>query len=323
MSKQADEKHIDPRYKIGMRNVKTALSVGVCLLFFQFIGVGDGIQAAIAAIICMKSSLQNSIQTGIERVIGTAIGSTLGVMSLLIIEKISFQVSTLLAITGIILIIYLCNIFKVQASIVIGLVVFLIILIGEKDVPPIQYGIVRLAETIFGIITAYVINRFFDPRHIRKLIKKPGDPTPEIREINPGELGRIMSIWLRSNLAAHPFIDASYWHDIYDSVRSRYHNSLQIFAYETNGQIIGFISVDEEGKIDGLHVDEKNQNQGIEESLLEYCQELFPSLTIKIYSNNEKFAEILLKTGFVITDESTDSNVNAEQYTMVRSHKSA
>ncbi|MGI6733318.1 MAG: GNAT family N-acetyltransferase [Anaerovoracaceae bacterium] len=321
MEKPNGEKQIDPRYKIGMRNIKTALAVGICIAFFQLIGISDGIQAAIASIICMKSSLQNSLQTGIERVTGTVIGAVLGILSLLLIEQMTFQISTLLAITGVVLIIYLCNILKVQASTVIGLVVFLIILIGEKDVPPVYYGILRLIETVFGIAAAYLINRFFDPRHIRKLRKKQEASAPEIRVSTFNDLSQIMSIWLRSNLTSHPFIDALHWHNLYDSVRTRYRDTAKIYVYETGGEIAGFISILDDMVIDGLHVSEKKQNLQIEERLLNYCQEQFPCLVAKVYSGNEKLVEVLLKSGFNIVDETINENTDAEQYSMEWSNK--
>ena len=58
---------MNPRFKIGMRNVKTAVAVGICLLFFQLLHIGsdiNGVQAAVAATICMKSSLQNTEKQG-------------------------------------------------------------------------------------------------------------------------------------------------------------------------------------------------------------------------------------------------------------------
>lgn len=150
----------DARFKIGLRNIKTALSVGLCLLVFQTIGVSDGIQAAITAIICMKSSLQNSLQVGVERAIGTVIGAILGILTLILMIETGLQWATILAIVNVILIIYLCNIFKVQNSTIISLVVFLMILIGEKDQPPLIYGSMRLVETIFGIGIAYLVSLF-------------------------------------------------------------------------------------------------------------------------------------------------------------------
>ncbi|MFA5636311.1 MAG: aromatic acid exporter family protein [Anaerovoracaceae bacterium] len=322
MEKQTAEKQIDPRFKIGMRNIKTALSVGVCILFFQFIGFSDGIQAAIAAIICMKSSLQNSIQTGIERVIGTSIGAVLGILALLLIERVDYQIATLLAITGVALIIYLCNIFKVQASTVISLVVFLIILIGEKDLPPILYGIMRLVETVFGIAAAYIINRFFDPRHIQKWKKEQTGPLPEIREATPDDLAHIMSIWLESNLSSHPFINPLYWHRTYDSVRNRYRDTAKVLVYESTGQITGFISILNDMDIDGLHVNVNNESQEIEDRLLRHCQELFACLNAKVYSNNQRYLDVLLKAGFYIVGEGVEGATGAEQYTMAWSPKS-
>ncbi len=322
MDKLTKEKQIDPRFKIGMRNIKTALSVGICILFFQFLGVSDGIQAAIAAIICMKSSLQNSLQTGVERVIGTVIGAILGILGLLLMARMEYQISTLVAITGVMIIIYLCNILKVQASTVIGLVVFLIILIGEKDLPPVQYGVMRLVETIFGIIAAYLINRFIDPRHLHKLSGKPTAAIPEIRAAKPDDLAQIMSIWLTSNLSAHPFIDPLYWHNSYDTVRSRYRDSAQVFVYERDGRILGFAAIVEDSVIDGVHVYGKDQGQKILDRLLQYCQEELPSLTIKVYSNNEHLVESLVKAGFDIIDETADGTTDAEQYNMAWSRKS-
>lgn len=321
LEKHNAERQIDPRFKIGMRNIKTALSVGICILFFQFLGISDGIQAAIAAIICLKSSLQNSIQTGVERVIGTVIGAVLGILALLLIENMDFQISTLLAIVGVVLIIYLCNILKVQASTVISLVVFLIILIGEKELPPVLYGAMRLVETIFGIAVAYLVNRFLDPRHIRKLIREQEASIPEIREAGPDDLAQIMSIWLESNLSSHAFIDALYWHKIYDSVRNLYRDTATVFVYEATGQISGFISIVNDTDIHGLHVNVKNDKQVIEDRLLRHCQELFACLNAKAYVNNQRYVDVLLKAGFYTVGDAVDEATGAELYNMAWSPK--
>ena len=159
---------MDPRYKIGMRNIKTAIAVGVCLRFFQILGISDGIIASITAVICMKSSIQNSLLTGMQRVTGTFIGALLAVVTLILIEDTPYHISTLVVLIGVVLIIYLCNVFKIQASTIISVVVFLIILVGEKDAPPLIYGIMRLVETIFGIAVTYLINRFIDLVFLKK-----------------------------------------------------------------------------------------------------------------------------------------------------------
>ena len=242
---------MDPRFKIGMRNIKTAISVGVCLIFFQLVGISDGIIASITAVICMKSTLQNSLATGIQRVIGTFFGALLAVITLILIEDAPYHVSTIVVLIGVVIIIYLCNVFKIQASTIISVVVFLIILVGEKDAPPLVYGIMRLGETIFGIIVAYLINRFIDPRKILK--KATVESYSKIRKSNGEDIALLMSIWLKTNISSHPSIDELYWHRLYDSVRKNYlDNSSQIFLYEEDGKVLGFISILEYSKIEGI-----------------------------------------------------------------------
>lgn len=72
--------------KIGMRNIKTSLSVFLCLLLFELINRGNSIFACIAAVICMQNTVVDSMEKGIARVIGTVIGGFLGALSLFIIN---------------------------------------------------------------------------------------------------------------------------------------------------------------------------------------------------------------------------------------------
>jgi ribosomal protein S18 acetylase RimI-like enzyme len=312
---------MDPRYRIGMRNIKTALAVGVCLLFFQFLGVSDGITAAIAAIICMKSSLQNSVQTGIERVIGTSIGAVLGILALLVVRHIPYQLSTLLVTLSVVLIIYLCNIFKLQSTIVISLVVFLIILIGEKDLPPLFFGIMRLVETIFGIIAAYLINRFFDPSLLKR---KPKEQLPvlEIRAFHIYDLPQVMALWLNSNLRLHPFIDSFFWHKNYDAIRTLYIDTANLYVYAEDDKIQGYVSIIDENEIESLFVKQTVRNNEITSQLLLYCKDQYASLTLKLYSKNEKAVEFFTKAGFSIVGQCINIANGAEQHCMEWSVKS-
>lgn len=321
MEKYSEEIHTDPRFRIGMRNIKTGLAVGLCLIFFQAIGLSDGIQAAIAAIICMKSSLQNSIQTGMERIVGTAIGAALGILALLLIESTDFKILTVLAILGVILIIYLCNILKVQASIVISLVVFLIILIGEKDTPPIIYGAMRLGETFFGILVAYFVNRFFDVRHVKKLIKsdEAGTP-PAIREGHFNDLSAIMALWLESNISSHTAVDSIYWHENYDWVKNKIREDADVFVYETRGKISGFIAIVEECNVIALCAAKGSQDPV--KNLILHCQDLYPCLNIKVFTNNEKLVESLVNLNFFIEKEGVNVKASADELTLSWSNKS-
>ncbi|WP_368236611.1 aromatic acid exporter family protein, partial [Anaerotruncus rubiinfantis] len=56
--------------RVGMRNVKTALAIFVCLLLYQFVP-GNASYACIAALIAMQSTLEESWSQGRNRLLGT------------------------------------------------------------------------------------------------------------------------------------------------------------------------------------------------------------------------------------------------------------
>lgn len=322
-----------PRYKIGMRNIKTAVAVGLCLLTFQLIGLGNhfigldkdinGIQAALAATICMKSSLQNTLRTGIDRTIGTVFGSVMGVLFLLIGRFIPAAVFVLLITAGVVVIIYLCNVLRLQASVPISIVVYLIVLIGQKNISPVAYGLARLAETVFGIFVAYLVNRFLDARWLARFRKTaPPANSPEfacIRPYTPDDVGAVMHIWLRTNIAAHSFIDDDIWHRRYETVRNAL--STADTALYDDGQVRGFISVTDDTVITAFSIAPEAQHKGIGTRLLDPARQSRSCLSIRVYKHNEASVKFLLNRGFVITEEFKAASDNSAEYLLEWSAK--
>ena len=315
---------MNPRYKIGMRTVKTVVAVGICLLAFQFLvpkSSINGIQAALAATICMKSSLQNTLRTGLDRAAGTVVGSVMGVLFLLLSTLLPDVLISAIGILGVLVIIYLCNIFRLQASVTISVVVFLIILVGERDIPPVFYGLARLGETILGIFIAYMVNRFLDLRHIKKPAAAVADEQAElIREATDDDIGAIMQIWLHTNIEAHPFLSALYWHQRYDAVRAAVKKA-QTAVYETHGEIQGFISLSTEAEVLELCVAKRKQYTGIGIRLIEHAKQTFPCLSVKCFVQNEHSVKFLLNRGFVPTVEKLNEAAGYAEYTMEWSAK--
>lgn len=302
---------MDSRYKIGMRNIKTAFAVGVCLVVFQIIGISDGIQASITAIICMKSSYQNSLTTGIDRTIGTFIGSVLGIATLMFLVESGIALATVLAIINVVLIIYLCNVFKVQASTIISLVVFLMILLGEKDQPPLIYGSMRLIETIFGILTAYLVNRYFDLRTFQRK-RRISFLLPVIRPSCPDDIGAIMGLWLQNNIRWYPHLDHSYWHELYDSVRERYLHTDQVFLYTENEEIVGMVAIKGETVLEGPFVKKGRDQRTIGSLLLEHCQEYYGALTSTLPDTNEDLIETFFDSAFTVEIKIYDDSLKTD-----------
>ena len=160
-------------YKMGMRTIKTALAVFVCLIayvaaehYWEFVSNYDSFLAMIAAVICMQDSVKNSIKVGGSRLAGTLIGAVLG-MCILYIERVwPYQVINvlLLAISTMIIIVF-CNIFNINQAIVIGCVVFFVIALqttGSMD--PFESAARRFFDTMIGVIIAVGINHLvFNP----------------------------------------------------------------------------------------------------------------------------------------------------------------
>lgn len=168
--------------KIGMRNIKTAVSVMLCLalnqLFcyiytiiafdnifvdiFAFVFVRDyPIYACVAAVITMQSTVQDSVKKGVSRVIGTLMGGAFGLLFLAICNALAWPILDIFFATiGVVLCIHFCNAFGHSDSGPISCVVLLIILITATESDPLFYALDRVIDTIGGIIITVFVNRF-------------------------------------------------------------------------------------------------------------------------------------------------------------------
>ena len=164
---------------IGMRNLKTGLSVLLCLLFYYFTKRDGALFAGISAIVCMQDNVEKSMTSGISRMCGTFIGATEAMVFLYLYQRYPYDFlkigSTAL---GVMLLILFCNLLKRNDSIVIAGMVFLVIMIGTSEQSPFLYSINRLVDTLIGILVAVVVNRLlWDPeKHKHPVEKTEDDP---------------------------------------------------------------------------------------------------------------------------------------------------
>ncbi|MDR1246237.1 MAG: aromatic acid exporter family protein [Clostridiales Family XIII bacterium] len=160
---------------IGMRTIKTALSVLICMTAYHLIEPFgyttkfDAFLACTAAIICMQDSMEKSFKNGRNRMAGTGIGALLGMIFLYIdmffdmFFDNDYPVITMIAF-GVVVLITTCNLLRLSDSIVIGCVVFLVIALEQTANNPFVSSVQRLLDTAVGVGVAIAINHF---------IKKP------------------------------------------------------------------------------------------------------------------------------------------------------
>lgn len=148
--------------KIGLRNLKTALSVLACILLFELFNRELPFYACIAAVICTGDSVENSVLAGKNRLIGTLIGGLYGIVFIFLEPHIPIPAAVLISI-GIVVVIYTGVILKKQPSISISCVVFLAIMTNLKGGVTYIYAINRIVDTAIGIVIAVLVNKYFNP----------------------------------------------------------------------------------------------------------------------------------------------------------------
>ena len=153
--------YINTNAKIGMRNIKTAIAVGICVLTLLPFRQLQALPACFAAIICMQPSVQKSVQQGKSRIIGTIIGGILGIVIVFLDEMHhSVLLLSLMIMIGISLTIYICNLFKHPESTSIACFVFVLTLLLWQGEERYVYILFRIFETIYGILISVAVNKF-------------------------------------------------------------------------------------------------------------------------------------------------------------------
>ncbi|MDR1564735.1 MAG: FUSC family protein [Oscillospiraceae bacterium] len=158
---------------IGMRTIKSALAVGLCLLLYEILGLPAPFYACVAALICMQGSPEASLKLGISRIIGTAIGGAFGILLMYLNDFILNGALTALILTlGVIICIYVCLLIRQPDACALAGVVLCAIIIGRNSGVvngEFAYAIGRIVETAVGIFISFAINRFVNlPRHKKR-----------------------------------------------------------------------------------------------------------------------------------------------------------
>lgn len=151
------------RLTIGMRYIKTAIAVTLCILISRALNWEYPFFAAIAAVISMESTVTSSFVTGRNRVMGTLVGAGIGLIFAMIRPE-----DALLCGLGVIVIIFVCNIMGWTNSTSIAAIVFLSVMLNLEGGSPLIYGINRIADTSLGISVALAVNYLIFPYNIAK-----------------------------------------------------------------------------------------------------------------------------------------------------------
>ncbi len=158
--------------RIGMRAIKTGLSVFLCCVIDFYRGVVP-LQSAIAAILCIQSDSKNSVRVAITRATGTLLGGTIGVLVLelfsrLNIPSLSIPFYAILSVLLLLIIYIPVNLGWPDAVPLTCIVYMTIALSNPGEISSALFALNRVVDTLLGILIALPINAIFPNRQETK-----------------------------------------------------------------------------------------------------------------------------------------------------------
>ncbi|MDR2900163.1 MAG: aromatic acid exporter family protein [Treponema sp.] len=141
---------------IGMRMIKTSLSVILCLLLGYWFHYPTPLYACMAAVIVTREDFTSSFQQGIARILATVVGCLFALIIMHFnIENVYLNILIIGA--GCILTIYFCVLIKHPDAAALSAIIFLsltMVHIEDKYL----FTLIRFSETVAGIIIAIAVN---------------------------------------------------------------------------------------------------------------------------------------------------------------------
>ena len=161
--------------KIGLRNIKTALSASLCALIYFFFDRNPTF-ACIGAVFGMGANMEHSKLHGGNRLFGTIIGGLLGMLLFAIYIYFypdggnRFLLIPLLFV-GVVILIVLSQVFWVGA-VQPGSVVLCIILFNTPVESYVSYSLNRMLDTAVGVLMSLLINYLLPRERLVRWLEK-------------------------------------------------------------------------------------------------------------------------------------------------------
>lgn len=154
------------RFRLGMRTIKTALAVMLCILLFYLTDRGSPLIAALAAVFSLRQDLTTSISFGRSRVLGNSLGGLFAMIFYYVQSffKNDFYVELFLLPFFVILVIVLSDGINNNSGIISAIATMLLIAFSIPQGESILYALNRVLDTFIGTIIAISLNGVISPQ---------------------------------------------------------------------------------------------------------------------------------------------------------------
>ena len=157
------------RFRLGMRTIKSALAVFLCILFFHVTDRGLPMIAALSAVFSLRQDL-TTVSFGRSRIIGNSIGGFLGIIYFLVKNYFhnDFLVELFLLPVLVVIVIVVSDGINNNSGIISAIATLLLIALSVPQGESSLYAIQRVLDTFIGTFIAIGINFFLRPPETEK-----------------------------------------------------------------------------------------------------------------------------------------------------------
>ncbi|EMF0058740.1 FUSC family protein [Enterococcus hirae] len=158
------------RFRLGMRTIKSALAVFLCILFFHVTDRGLPMIAALSAVFSLRQDLTTTVSFGRSRIIGNSIGGFLGIIYFLVKNYFhnDFLVELFLLPVLVVIVIVVSDGIHNNSGIISAIATLLLIALSVPQGESSLYAIQRVLDTFIGTFIAIGINFFLRPPETEK-----------------------------------------------------------------------------------------------------------------------------------------------------------
>lgn len=158
------------RFRLGMRTIKSALAVFLCILFFHVTNRGLPMIAALSAVFSLRQDLTTTVSFGRSRIIGNTIGGFLAILYFLVKHFFhnDFLVELFLLPLLVIIVIVVSDGINNNSGIISAIATLLLIALSIPQGESYLYAIQRVLDTFIGTFIAIGINFFLRPPELEK-----------------------------------------------------------------------------------------------------------------------------------------------------------
>jgi len=157
-------------FRLGMRTIKTALAVMICIFLFKILDRGAPMIAALAAVFSLRQDLTSSLTFGKSRILGNTLGGGLSIIYFLIQDLFSndFLVELFFLPFLVIVVIVVSDGINNNSGIISAIATLLLITLSIPQGESIYFAFSRVVDTFIGTFVGIGLNFFIKPKPIEE-----------------------------------------------------------------------------------------------------------------------------------------------------------